>query len=176
MARLLVPAHQGAPLRQGRLPETPVANNMMKSIWELFTAPFRVIFKGRLYDIPTGRNPVKYITLWGWGIALLLFTVFIYPIFILITLLVLIVSYFIENDIHVDETGIEIFTKRRGILARYRWDEIEAVVVEFNPPFPFPELVLKNGERISLKLADQMQLSRACEVNKIKFIDRVNTG
>ena len=144
---------------------------MWKSIWELFSAPFQVMRKGELYGYPTGRNPIRYFSLRWWALLTLLFTIFIYPLIMLSTVLGLVISTRFDNNARINEKGIEVFTKHRGSTSQYDWNEIAKVEVMFTPPFPRPELVLKNSTRILLPLADRAALKLACKENGVEFID-----
>ena len=118
---------------------------MWNSIWKLFSAPFQVMRKGELYGYPTGRNPIRYFSLWWSGFLALLSAIFIYPLFLLTKVLGLAISARFDNDARTNEKGIEIYTKYRGNITQYEWDEIEKIEVIFMPPFHRPELVLKNS-------------------------------
>jgi hypothetical protein len=146
---------------------------MWKSIWQLFLAPFVVLFKGELYGHPAERNPLRYLSLWGSALVALLFVIFIFPFYILATLLGLAISAIFDNDARINDFGIEVFTRFKGVVAKYKWEEIEMIIVEFNPPFPYPELILKHEERVSLKLADPKQLEEACKNNDVKFVNKL---
>ncbi len=53
--------------------------------------------------------------------------------------------------------GLEIYSKRKGIVNFYSWDEIAYIQTTFKAPVFYPQLVLINGETIDLKNTNLME-------------------
>lgn len=59
--------------------------------------------------------------------------------------------------------GLEIFSKRKGKISFYKWDEIEEIKTIFHPPIIYPQIVLKNGDTIDLETSNYQILQRDIE-------------
>jgi hypothetical protein len=135
---------------------------MWRTIWMSLSTPFIAIWTGKYLGYSVTRNPLSWLGLFVWGLLLIPFTIIIYPIYILLTLL---------GFRHINNHGktatikddiIEISTKKEGVIDKLPVREIKKVVNKFTPPIMYPVLILRNGERIELKATEAHLLYDEC--------------
>jgi len=61
------------------------------------------------------------------------------------------------------DEGIMIYSKVRGDLCFYKWDEIANVESRFQPPLHYPIVKLKNGKSIKLYMENINQFMKSYE-------------
>lgn len=105
------------------------------------------------YEVP--RNPMAWVGVFLFGVVLIPFALFIYPV-ILVTGAVW--TYFgarhIENgglNVRVAEGIVSVYSNKAGVVCEYEVAEIEKVFCKFDPPFMYPVLLLRNGEKLELR-------------------------
>ena len=65
------------------------------------------------------------------------------------------------------DEGLEVFSKKGGLIATYRWEDIKIVQSGFHPPFFYPVLKLISGDQIELHLANFREVANRCRENGI---------
>ena len=95
------------------------------------------------------------------------FTLVVYPVVVLLTYVGLLAISRTGNDVRFLDDGLEVFSKKIGSVAKYRWDEIQVVQSRFHPPFFYPALKLVCGDQIDLQLADFREVAERCRENGI---------
>lgn len=70
------------------------------------------------------------------------------------------------NDVQVTENGFRVFSERSGEIGEYTWGQIARMSTRFDPPFCYPELLLSNGERVALHLANRSYVVEACRKHR----------
>ncbi|SMF62988.1 hypothetical protein SAMN02745866_04058 [Alteromonadaceae bacterium Bs31] len=124
---------------------------MFKAIWMLLSTPFKAVFTGRYREYSVSRNPFKWVGVFVWGIFLIPFTLFIYPIFVGLSL----VGFYSigKNGLSATilEDKIEVSSKNKGIVNYINIVDVKNVITKFDPPIIFAVIVLKNDERIELR-------------------------
>jgi hypothetical protein len=143
---------------------------MWRAIWDLVKAPFSAIFTGRYMGHPVeSRNPLRWVSMWGWAILACAFVLLIYP--------VLLVAYAASTMLYarqlgssrLTDAGIEVVAKRGATPKHYDWSSISEVRTTFIPPFTHLELALANGEFVVLWQVDTEELASALAQRGIRF-------
>jgi hypothetical protein len=147
---------------------------MWRTIWISLSTPFIAIWTGKYLDYPVTRNPFSWLGLFAWGLMLVPFTILIYPIYILLTLL-----GFRHISNHgktaiIKESIVEISTENSEVINRLPIREIKKVVNKFNPPIMYPVLILQNGEQIELKGTETNLLYDECKALGIEVDETPN--
>ena len=127
---------------------------MFKAIWIPISTPFIAVFTGKYRGYPVTRNPFKWGGMLLWGILLIPFTIFIYPLFIVAT-------YFgfrniSRNGLSAEYCGqeVQVSSQKNGMISKHALTEIKKVTTKFDPPLIFPVIELSSGEIIELKAAN----------------------
>lgn len=149
--------------------------SIWRSIWDLAKAPFAAVFTGRYMGYPVeSRNPLRWISIWGWALLAVAFMLLVYPI-VLVAQIVSVQLYFRRaGATRILDTGIEVSAKRGAAPAHYDWLSIREVRTRFDPPFTNPELVLLSGDTVELPMADFEVLASALSTRGIRY-DRTPT-
>ena len=148
---------------------------MWKLIWLLFISPFSAPITGKIMGHRVSRNPLRYISMPLWAASLTLLALLglcLFPFLIIIQLCSCWWMRRTGHDARFYEGGIEIFSRRFGVITRHPWEEIEALTLEFVPPFWIPQLALISGTTISLQLENWQQLAAVCSEHGIKVEER----
>ena len=145
---------------------------MWKSVWMCLSIPVQAVCTGKYNGMPVSRNPFQWLGMLFWGILLIPFTIFVYPLAMLLTWLGVTSIVRNGNDATISDSGLEVFSKKSGIVGCYDWSEIDAVEERFDPPVLYPELFLRNGHRVKLHLADRRAILDACKEHDIRVKGR----
>ena len=140
---------------------------MWKSIWTALTLPIVAVLTGRYEGHIVTRNPFRWLGTFAYGLFLIPFTLFVYPIGILLTYVGLHSIGRTGNDVRYLDEGLEVFSKKVGLIATYRWEDIKIVQIGFHPPFFYPVLKLVSGDQIELHLANFREVANRCRENGI---------
>ncbi len=140
---------------------------MWKTIWRALTSPIVAVLTGRYEGHIVTRNPFRWLGMFAYGLFLIPFTLFVYPVAILLTYVGLLSISRTGNDVRFSDDGLEVVSKKSGHVAKYRWEEIEIVQRRFHPPFFYPALKLVCGDQIDLHLADFREVADRCRENGI---------
>jgi len=97
------------------------------------------------------------------------FFVLTYPFYIGLTSLGMIFMAWDGKDARVLETGIEVFSKRKGVISWHDWSEVQEIAEVFCGPMFVREIVLKSGERVRLEMADRSLLEQAAKAHGVPF-------
>ena len=96
------------------------------------------------------------------ALLLALFMIVATPIY---WLLLLVAAFGVSRrgrNLRITENGVEVFSKKEGVVARFPWSDIASLRRSFNtPPCSDCELVLKTNEIVRLEYAEFDELSRA---------------
>jgi hypothetical protein len=144
---------------------------MWESVWHLVSYPVRAVFTGRVMGVKVSRNPLHWISLWLWALVAIPLIVLAYPVVIVIMLVGGWSFRRNGSDARVKESGLDVFSKKKGLLAHYSWETIRSVTVRFDPPGRYPELRLSDGTIVSLHLARIDAVASVCEARGIP-VDR----
>ena len=147
---------------------------MWKTIWECFSVPVIAIRTGRYEGYPVSRNPLKWFGMWVYGVLLIPFTVFVYPLFLFFLWL----GFFAHDQkgsyTSVIKEGINVKKRKGKEKDLYKWDQISEVTLEFEAPCFYPVLKLYTGELIHLYNADVKEISVACKEQEIRVYETVS--
>lgn len=127
---------------------------------------------GKYMGHPVSRNPFTWIPIFLYGLVLIPFTVLIYPILLLLMWFGLTSLERNGYDANVTDYGVEVFSRKEGPVSSHEWGEITMVITRFNPPVLFPELILRDGSRIKLQLADVRKFKDPCRLHGVPFNEK----
>ncbi len=149
---------------------------MWKTIWECFSVPVKAIKTGEYMRYPVSRNPLSWIGMWGYGLLLIPFTIFVYP-FYLALLWIGFANYGRRgNYAKISNGGIRVENKKGEYISFYKWGQISEVTLEFEPPCFYPGLRLLSGEIVHLHCANADDISSQCKSKGIKVYDKSSTS
>jgi len=97
------------------------------------STPVRAVVTGRYGSYKVSRNPFSWLGLLAFGILLIPFTLFVYPVIILLTYFGLRRVALTGNNATILPSGIRIFSENEGIIGNYNWSEIEQAERRFSP-------------------------------------------
>jgi hypothetical protein len=141
-----------------------------QAIWDLAKAPFTAVFTGRYMGYPVeSRNPLHWISMWGWALLAIAFVLLAYPVLLLVQLVSMRLYMRQAGTTRILDTGVEVSAKRGAASVHYDWASICEVRTKFVPPFTNPELVLTSGEHVELPIADVEVLATALSARGIHF-------
>ena len=137
------------------------------------STPVKAVVTGRYGPYKVSRNPFSWLGLLAFGILLIPFTLFVYPVIILLTYFGLRRVALTGNNATILRSGLRIFSEKEGIIGNYSWSEIEQAERRFSPPVMYPAIKLKSGKWTELHLADFQEILGACRSNGVTVNDRV---
>lgn len=70
-------------------------------------------------------------------------------------------------DAKVSKDGLEVFSRRKGKLDFYTWDEIQEIKTIFKPPITYPRIYLLNGSTIDLESASFRNIEKQLKIYNI---------
>jgi hypothetical protein len=138
---------------------------------DLLSMPVRAVFTGKVRDAMVSRNPLHWVSLWGWMLLLGLLFVVLWPLYVVV---VLVGGWFWirnGNEVRIVESGLEVRRHKGGATTTYPWRDIAAVFLRDEPPGYYPVMALSNGEKVPLQLAKIDDIAGACEAHGIA-VDR----
>jgi hypothetical protein len=98
------------------------------------STPFIAIWTGKYLGYPVSRNPFSWLGLFLWGLLLIPFTITIYPIYVLHTLLGFRHICNHGKTATFKEDVDEISSRKKGVIDAIPIKEIKKVVNKFYPP------------------------------------------
>jgi hypothetical protein len=137
-------------------------DSLWKSYADLITLPVRAVLTGRVQGMEVSRSPLHWLPLWIAALVIPPVMLVLFPLYVALTFLGGGLTLYAGSDARITEEGIEVFSKRKGILARHAWQDVRSVSLRSEPPVLYPELLLASGQAIPLQLADFEALASAC--------------
>ena len=119
----------------------------------------------------TLRNALQWLWALFWMVSVLLVTICVYPFIVLFAVWGTWRTLRHESNARVTDTGIEVFSKKKGLIATCKWNEIASLVI-CRAPKPYPELILASGERMPLVLANIDLLAKAMTAHGIAVVEQ----
>lgn len=146
-------------------------DSMLKPYRNLVTYPVQAVFTGRVDGMEVSRNPLHWLPLWIAVLVIPPILLILYPVYVMIALIGGWLFLRQGNDARITEAGIEVFSKRKGLIARHDWRDIRSASLLFDPPGTYPQITLASGGIVPLHLAGFDEIASACEARGIA-VDR----
>jgi hypothetical protein len=67
----------------------------------------------------------------------------------------------------VKEDGLEIFSRKKGKIAFYTWNQIKEIKTIFNPPMDYLTIYLNDGSTVELRSASFNEMKKKLEIYNI---------
>jgi len=113
---------------------------------------------------------VTWSTIFYWIDIIILSFVGVYLLFVFFTWMGFALLLYNGLDAKVTENGLEIFSRRKGKINFYTWNQIREIKTIFKPPIFYPRIYLNNGSTIDLELASFNDMNKKLEIYNINLV------
>jgi len=115
----------------------------------------------------------EMITWWDilyWIAIIILSFVSVYLLFIFFVWIGFGLNLYNGLDAKVTENGLEIFSRRKGKIDFYKWNQIREIKTIFKPPILYPRIYLNNGSTIDLESASFQKMNKKLEIYNMDLV------
>ena len=113
---------------------------------------------------------VTWSTVFYWIAIIILPFVGAYLLFIFFAWIGLGLELYNGLNAKVTEDGLEIFSRKKGKIDFYTWNQIKEIKTIFNPPMNYLKIYLNDGSTVDLRSASFKDMNKKLEIYNIDLV------